>query len=150
MTLGKNQLAPDFTLPSTSGVDFTLSVEQKNKPCILYFYPKDFTPGCTVESCQFRDSFDYFKGMEIDVFGISTDSIASHLSFKEKHKLQFELLSDKNGIVSKLYHAYIPLLRISKRITYLLNESHHIQTSYRNMFGAHKHLSEIVKVIRNQ
>ncbi len=149
MPLKINQPAPDFSLPSTNGGIFRLSKIQENKPCILYFYPKDFTPGCTKEACQFRDNIEYFKDLDIEVYGISKDSIDSHIKFKEKHQLPFDLLADTDGKVSKLYRATIPLLNISNRITYLLDREHKISAVYKNLFGAGNHLERMVDAVKS-
>ncbi len=145
MSLSKNSQAPDFTLPSTSGSDFTLSKDAKGKSLILFFYPQDFTPGCTKEACSFRDNFSAFRDVDIPVFGISTDSIESHLKFKKSHNLPFELLSDKTARVSRLYKAKMPILKKSKRITYLLDEDHKIAAVYDNLFAAENHISQMIK-----
>ncbi len=149
MPLKINQPAPDFSLPSTNGEVFCLSQNQKNKPCILYFYPKDFTPGCTKEACQFRDSFEYFRGLEIDVYGISKDNIDSHIKFKEKYRLSFDLLADTDGKVTKLYKATIPLVNISNRISYLLNKEHKISSVYRGFFAAGNHPKSMVDAVKS-
>ena len=149
MFLKINQPAPDFSLPSTNGEVFCLSQNQKNKPCILYFYPKDFTPGCTKEACQFSDSMGYFKELDIDVYGISTDNIDSHIKFKEKYRLSFDLLADTDGKVTKLYKATIPLVNISNRISYLLNKEHKISSVYRNFFAAGNHLKSMVDAAKS-
>ena len=149
MFLKINQPAPDFSLPSTNGEVFCLSQNQKNKPCILYFYPKDFTPGCTKEACQFSDSMGYFKDLDIDVYGISTDNIDSHIKFKEKYRLSFDLLADTDGKVTKLYKATIPLVNISNRISYLLNKEHKISSVYRNFFAAGNHLKSMVDAAKS-
>lgn len=147
MALSINTQAPDFKIASTSGQDFQLSVYLKDKPCILYFYPKDFTPGCTAEACDFRDNISYFKDLDIDVFGISQDNIETHLKFKEAYQLPFELLADTQSKVSKSYKATIPLIGLTKRITYLLDKNHTIVAVYENLFGAKQHIKEmIVKV----
>ncbi len=149
MYLKINQPAPDFSLPSTNGEVFCLSQNQKNKPCILYFYPKDFTPGCTKEACQFNDSMGYFKDLDIDVYGISTDNIDLHIKFKEKYRLSFDLLADTDGKVTKLYKATIPLVNISNRISYLLNKEHKISSVYGNFFGAGNHLKSMVDAVKS-
>ena len=149
MPLKINQPAPGFSLPSTDGNIFRLSENQKNNPCILYFYPKDFTPGCTKEACLFRDNIEYFKGLDIDVYGISTDSIDSHIEFKEKHQLPFDLLADTDGKITKLYKAYIPILNISNRITYLLDREHKISAVHKDLFGAGNHLESMVDAVKS-
>ena len=145
MALHVGAQAPDFTLDSTSGDSFKLS-NLKGKACILYFYPKDFTKGCTKESCDFRDHFQVFRSLDIDIYGISTDSVATHHKFKAKHKLPFELLADVSGKVSKLYKAHIPFVGISKRVTYLLNKNHTITAVYSDMFGAENHIKNMIEM----
>jgi len=146
MALSKGTKAPGFKLPSTDGSDFKLS-DYINEPLLIYFYPLDFTPGCTKEACSFRDNFEFFKSANIKVFGISTDSIEKHLKFKEKHNLPFELLSDNSGRVSKLYDAVIPFVGISKRVTYLLDAKHLVVGVYDNLFGYEKHIKEMIKQV---
>lgn len=140
--------APDFSLLSTSGKTFTLSVDKKDKPLILYFYPKDFTGVCTAEACEFRDMFSFFKEIDIDVIGVSKDSVDTHLKFKEVNRLPFELLADVDGNVAKAYDALMPIIKLTKRITYLLNSQHKILGMYENTFGATKHISEMIKKIK--
>ena len=92
--LEANTQAPDFTAPTDGGGTFTLS-EQRGKYVVLYFYPKDSTPGCTVEACNFRDRWDLFKQHDITVLGISKDNAASHQRFITKQELPFTLLTDE-------------------------------------------------------
>jgi peroxiredoxin Q/BCP len=147
MALNLGTQAPDFVLPSTEGKDFSLYRDQMGKACIVYFYPKDFTPGCEKEACDFRDKFSEIRKNNVDIYGISTDDIASHIKFREKYNLPFHLLSDKGGTVSKLYEAAIPLLKISKRVSYLLDESLIIVAAYDNFFGAHLHIKRLLEKI---
>lgn len=141
MALKIGAKAPNFTLQSTSGENFELS---KNVPCIIYFYPKDFTPGCTEEACSFRDGFSELRGLNIDVYGISKDTIDSHIRFKEKLHLPFDLLSDPKGKVCRLYEALVPLINLPKRITYLIDKNQRVQAVYSDMFGARKHLETMI------
>ena len=150
MALSVGDFAPDFTLPSTSGSTFGLSKEGQGKPCILYFYPKDFTPGCTKEACSFRDNIQDFAEYDIDVYGISTDSIPKHQEFKAKYKLPFELLADVEGKVSKAYDAKMPFMNVSKRVTYLLDAEHRIVAVYSDMFGAEKHIQKMIKKVKEE
>ena len=150
MALTVGMQAPDFTLPSTTGKRFTLSQHMKGKACILYFYPKDFTPGCTKEACGFRDAFSFFRNMDIDILGISADTVSSHQKFKEKYDLPFELLADVNRKVAKSYQAILPLIGTVRRITYLLGKDHKIAAVYENLFGAEKHVQEMVETIKNK
>lgn len=136
--------APDFGLLSTSGNNFSLSRDEANKPCIIYFYPKDFTSVCTKEACEFRDTFSQFRDLQIDIVGISRDDIATHLAFKKAHSLPFDLLSDTEGKVAKAYGATIPFVKLIRRITYLLDKEHRIAAVYENMFNAESHIKTMV------
>jgi len=97
--------APDFTLPDTSGNVHTLA-EYKGKWIVLYFYPKDDTPGCTVEACSLRDARDTLAEMGAEIVGISKDDASSHEKFKAKHSLNFTLLTDLEGAVIESYGAW--------------------------------------------
>ena len=98
--------APDFSLPSTTGENISLKQFKGKKTVILYFYPKDETPGCTREACDFRDHFAEFEKDNVVVLGISTDNLESHQHFKDKQKLPFPLLADEDASVSKLFGVY--------------------------------------------
>jgi peroxiredoxin Q/BCP len=98
--------APDFTLPATTGADIKLS-QLKGKTVVLYFYPKDETPGCTHEACDFRDHTADLEKAGVVVLGVSNDDIESHLKFKEHEKLPFPLLADTDATVSKEYGVYV-------------------------------------------
>lgn len=148
MALSIGTVAPDFTLPSTSGKDFSLSKDLVDKACILYFYPKDFTPGCNAEACEFRDHFEDFKNLYIPVFGISKDSIGTHLKFQKKYHLPFELLTDKTGSIAKQYDALMPILNLPNRVTYLLDSDHVIRAVHKERFGVRNHIKAMLKEIR--
>lgn len=148
MALKENAPAPDFTLDSTSGKPFSLSRDAAGKPLIIYFYPKDFTSVCTKEACEFRDSFEFFRETNIDVFGISRDSVETHHKFRKAHHLPFELLADEDGKVADLYKASMPLINFTKRITYLLDKNHQIAGVYQNLFSARKHIHEMIEKVK--
>ena len=97
-----DQAVPDFELPATGGKQFRLSAA-KGKPVVLYFYPKDSTPGCTTEAQQFRDLYAEFQALGCEIFGISRDGLKSHENFKAKQGLPFELLSDSEEAVCTLF-----------------------------------------------
>lgn len=102
MKLKAGQKAPDFTLSDDKGKSRSLS-DHKGKWVLLYFYPKDDTPGCTKEACAIRDNFPDFKKLKIAVLGVSADSVGRHEKFKSKYKLPFTLLSDEDKVVLKKY-----------------------------------------------
>jgi len=97
-----NSPAPDFTLPDQDGVSHTLS-HHRGSWVLLYFYPKDDTAGCTKEACMIRDEFPAFGALKAKVFGVSTDSVASHKKFAEKYQLPFTLLADEDKEVVRAY-----------------------------------------------
>jgi peroxiredoxin Q/BCP len=98
--------APDFTLPSTDGETVSLKKFKGKKTVVLYFYPKDDTPGCTKEACGFRDLREDFEKLGAVILGISNDPIETHLKFREKFKLPFDLLADEDASVSKAFGVY--------------------------------------------
>lgn len=103
MTMPKvGDTAPDFTLPDEKGGSIRLS-DLKGQPVVLYFYPKDDTPGCTKEACNFRDDYDQFRALGAEVLGVSPDSPGSHAKFKEKYELPFPLLADESSNVCEAY-----------------------------------------------
>jgi len=95
--------APDFTLPSTEGRHIGLADFKGKQPVVLYFYPKDDTPGCTTEACSFRDLRSMFQGHGAEILGVSTDNIRSHKKFQDKYGLNFPLLADADHAVADKY-----------------------------------------------
>lgn len=147
MPLSENSPAPNFTLPSTAGDNFNLP-DLKGQPLILYFYPKDFTTVCTKEACEFRDQFAFFRNQQIQVWGISRDSIETHARFRQAYKLPFHLLADEQGNVAKLYKAIIPVIGVTRRITYLLDRDHNIVGVFEKMFGHEEHIQQMVAKVQ--
>lgn len=123
--------APAFHLPSTTGKKIRLSEFQKGDPknVILYFYPRDNTPGCTQEACDFRDSLVQFQKQDTVVLGVSTDSIASHEKFSGKYELPFPLLSDEDHAICEKYGVWVEKKNYGKtymgiqRATFLIDKS---------------------------
>jgi len=137
--------APDFTLNDANGIEHTLS-DYKGQFVILYFYPKDNTPGCTKEACSFRDSFSEIKALNATILGVSWDSSKKHASFAEKYSLPFTLLSDTKAVVSKAYGAagwFIP-----KRYTYIIDPNGIIVNVYTKI-DISAHSAEIISFIQN-
>lgn len=98
----QGELAPDFELPDQEGITKKLS-DYRGSKVVLYFYPKDDTPGCTTEACSFRDNFSELRRHQIEVLGVSADDVKSHARFHEKYHLPFTLLSDADHKVSEAY-----------------------------------------------
>jgi peroxiredoxin Q/BCP len=98
----KGDVAPDFTLPSDGDEAITLS-ELRGRKVVLYFYPEDDTPGCTIEACAFRDAMPRFDGVDAVILGVSPDSVESHRAFRDKFALTFPLLADEDLAVCKAY-----------------------------------------------
>ena len=94
--------APDFELTSDEGETVTLAA-LRGKPVVLYFYPKDDTPGCTTEACEFRDAYDRFRDQGVEILGVSPDTEASHQKFKSKYELPFTLLADPDHRTAEAY-----------------------------------------------
>ncbi len=105
MTLKIGDLAPDFCLPDQNGTLIKLS-DLRGQRVVIYFYPRDNTPGCTKEACSFRDAYAEYQAQNTIVLGISTDDAKSHTKFVKKYDLPFSLLSDENGEVAALYNSY--------------------------------------------
>jgi len=103
--LSEGDRAPDFELPSSTGKPVKLS-SLKGKQVVLYFYPKDDTPGCTAEACSFRDNLPKFNRIDAQVLGVSKDSLGSHAKFIDKYSLNFTLLSDEDLVAHRLYDTW--------------------------------------------
>lgn len=148
MTLAIGQSAPDFTLLSDENVPVTLSA-LKGKKVILYFYPKDHTPGCTREACDFRDQFSRLQAKGALVFGISKDSVKTHGKFKEKHALPFNLLVDSNADVCEAYGVINKKSLFGKtflgiqRSTFLIDEEGQIRAIWRKV-SVNGHVEQIL------
>lgn len=118
MTLAVGTVAPDFSVKDTNGNTVTLS-QFKGKTVVLYFYPKDDTPGCTKQAQSFRDSYPEYQGKEMVVLGVSRDDEASHKAFTEKYGLPFQLLADTDGAITKAYD--VDGGGYAKRVTYIID-----------------------------
>jgi len=141
-------MALDFSLPDQQGKLRQLS-EWRGHWVVLYFYPKDDTPGCTTEACNFRDDLQQLSALEAQVVGISVDSSASHKAFAEKYHLPFPLLADARAEVATNYGALSNwlVLKLAKRYTFLINPQGKIAKAYLSV-DTSKHSAEIVNDLR--
>ena len=141
--------AADFTLPDQDGKEHTLS-DYRGKWVVLYFYPKDDTPGCTTEACNFRDNITRLTDMGVVVLGVSKDSVKSHKKFEDKYHLNFTLLSDEDKKVIQAYHAWGKKKFMGKefegtlRTTYLIDPQGEIKKVYENV-NPGQHIKEILQ-----
>jgi peroxiredoxin Q/BCP len=144
--------APPFALPASTGQHISLQ-DFAGKTVVLYFYPRDDTPGCTTEACDFRDSYDAFKAAGVEVLGVSTDSLRAHTKFTEKYHLPFPLLSDADKTVAIAYGAWgekkvrgRPVVGM-KRMTFLIDAAGTIQRIWSTVQPA-GHAAEVLAHVR--
>lgn len=148
----EGQACPDFTLPATS--DITFSLKEAAKPLVIYFYPKDSTPGCTNESMAFRDLYPQFQAAGATVVGISRDGIKSHENFKAKLELPFELLSDKEETactlfdVMKMKNMYGKQVRGVERSTFVINAEGNVTRAWRKV-KVPGHAEEVLAYVKS-
>lgn len=148
MAIKVGDSAPDFTLRSQSGESVTLSSFKDQKAVVLYFYPKDDTPGCTTESCTFRDSFQDFQDLGAEVIGISSDSPDSHQKFASKYSLPFTLVSDTDSSVRKSYGVPATLGLLPGRVTYVIDKNGTVRHLFNSQFTPKKHVDEALAVLK--
>ncbi|MFW9809042.1 MAG: peroxiredoxin [Candidatus Thorarchaeota archaeon] len=132
--------APDFETVDDTGERFKLS-DFRGRKIVLYFYPKDFTPGCTAEACSIRDSYTLFEGSGIPIYGISGGTAETHQKFRSKYDLPFNILVDEDLEITKLYGAYSRLNILGagvKRITFLIDEDGCIEEIFGGSEGSDK------------
>jgi peroxiredoxin Q/BCP len=138
MKIEEGRRAPDFKLECDDGETVSLK-ELRGKKVILYFYPKDDTPGCTAEACGFRDALPNFKRAKAEVIGISRDSVKSHDKFKTKYKLPFRLASDEEGKVCNAYGTWVEKSMYGRkymgieRATFLIDEEGVVRNVWRKV-----------------
>ena len=140
--------APDFALRDQNGKLVTLSDFRGKQSVVVYFYPKDDTPGCTKESCSFRDQYTAFSDAGAEVLGISSDSEASHRAFAAKYRLPFSLLSDVGGRVRAAYGVPATLGFVPGRVTYVIDREGVIRHAFNSQTNAARHVNEALEVLR--
>ena len=141
--------APDFTLPDQDGQAASLQALLTAGGLVLYFYPKDDTPGCTVEACLFRDENQTFADAGARVVGISSDSVESHRSFADKCRIPFTLLSDRGGAVRARFGVPKTLGLIDGRVTYVIDGQGTVRHIFNSQIRPRKHVEEALRLVRS-
>ena len=141
--------APEFSLPNQNGETVSLSTYLGEKHIVLYFYPKDETPGCTKEACGFRDRYEAFLEAGAEVIGVSADSVGSHQKFASQRSLPFQLLSDPHKELSKRYGVSNSMLGLLPgRETFVIDKQGVIRHHFASQFQIDPHIEEALTVIQ--
>lgn len=148
MAIKVGDKAPDFTLNSATGEKVSLKDFYGKKSVVLYFYPKDDTPGCTAESCAFRDSYEVFKEAGAEVIGVSGDSQQSHQQFARKYNLPFILLSDSDNKLRQSYGVPATLFILPGRVTYVIDKQGVVRHIFDSMMNFTGHVEESLKTLK--
>ena len=152
MNVNVNQRAPSFEMILDSTLTCKLE-DFQGKRLILFFYPKDDTPGCTLESCAFRDHYDEIKNLATEVIGISKDSVKSHQKFKQKYNLSYPLASDPQGEIAQLYGIWVQKKMFTKtyygmeRSTFLIDENGILIQKWLNVNPLH-HIKDVMEFLK--
>ncbi|WP_276391684.1 peroxiredoxin [Eudoraea chungangensis] len=149
MGLKVGQLIPNFSLTDQNGIPFKSTDLLGSKSFVLFFYPKDNTPGCTAEVCSFRDNYEEFTDLGAEVVGISSDSEASHRRFSKKFNLPFILLSDKGGKVRKMFKVEGSLFNLLPgRETYVINKDGRVEMVF-NSASSSRHMKKALATLKS-
>jgi len=140
---------PKFELNDQNGKLFSLDSVKGKKNLVIYFYPKDDSPGCTKEACSFRDQFEVFADADAMIIGISSQSVESHLEFAKKHRLNYTLLSDTGNKVRKLFGVPGNIFGlVPGRVTYVINKQGKVVFIFNSQIQAEKHVEEALRILR--
>lgn len=155
MKILKGQQAPDFSLLNEKGETISLKDYQGKKNVILYFYPKDMTPGCTTEACDFAAAYEDFSDLDAIILGVSQDSAERHVKFIDKYSLPFSLLVDSDLLASKAYDVWQMKKNFGKeymgivRSTFLINKEGIVQEEWRNV-RVKDHVAAVANILRGE
>ena len=151
MEIKIGDIIPDIVLLNQNGELFNLKTETTGKNVVLYFYPKDDSPGCTKQACSFRDQFEDFTDANAVVIGISGQSVESHKEFAEKHRLTFTLLSDEDNKIRKKFGVPTNFLGLLPgRVTYVINKENTVVYIFNSQTNISGHISESLKILKEQ
>ncbi len=148
MALKVGSKIPEFSLIDQSGIQRS-NKDLEGRNLVLFFYPKDDTPGCTIEACGFRDKYDLFKILGAEVWGVSQGSQSSHLDFATKNKLQYPLLCDASNSLRKSFGVPKKLGMIEGRVTYIIDSKGTIRHIYEDLLNGPAHIKEAVRVLKD-
>jgi peroxiredoxin Q/BCP len=148
MTVAIGEKAPDFRLPALKGGEIALSDFAGKKNVVLFFYPKDDSPGCTVEACTFRDAYEDFVAAGAEVIGISSDSVGAHDAFAQKHRLPMQFVSDTGGKVRAAYGVKRTLGLIAGRETFIIDKQGIVRHVFRSQLRVKEHVAESLAVLQ--
>jgi peroxiredoxin Q/BCP len=140
--------APDFSLPTSDGSVVRSAHYIGTKPIVIFFYPKDDTFGCTIESCAFRDSYEEFVAAGAEVIGISADPVTSHLRFQQKYTLPFILASDVDHAVARAYGVAAGPLGFAGRATFVIDKSGRVRDAFSSRLRVKRHVARALDVVR--
>jgi peroxiredoxin Q/BCP len=140
---------PSFTMPDQNGNMFNINSVLGKKNLVIYFYPKDDSPGCTAQACSFRDQFEVFREADAVIIGISGQSVESHKEFAEKHRLSFTLLSDEGDKLRKQFGVPTNLLGLLPgRVTYIADKTGRVIHIFDSQTKATKHVEEALRILK--
>jgi peroxiredoxin Q/BCP len=140
---------PEFELKDQNGNMFSLAPVLGKKNLVIYFYPKDDSPGCTREACSFRDQFEVFADADAMIIGISAQSVESHFEFAKKHRLNYTLLSDTGNKVRKLFGVPASFFGLFPgRVTYVINKQGKVAYIFNSQTQAEKHIDEALRILQ--
>lgn len=148
MTIAVGDQIPDVTLTAPSGEAVSLKSLIGDKAIVLYFYPKDDTPGCTKEACGFRDRYTVFQEAGADVIGVSGDSQAAHQQFISKYQLPFTLLTDTGNAARKAFGVPATLGLLPGRVTYVIDKNGVVRHIFNSQFNFQGHIDQSLKVVQ--
>lgn len=146
--LAIGSVAPDFTAALDDGSTFRLADYRDKKNVVLYFYPKDFTPGCTKEACSFRDNYAAIGAFDAIIVGVSADANEQHTSFREKHSLPFPLIADPERELQAKYDAKGMFSFMPPRVTYVIDKQGVVRSAIRHDFKIGRHVDEVLDALK--
>ena len=148
-TITVGNIVPDFTLEDQNGNIFTLNSVLGKKNLVIFFYPKDDSPGCTKEACYFRDQFEVFRQTDAVIIGISGQSVKSHKQFADKYHLSYTLLSDRGNKLRKQFGVPTNFLgMLPGRVTYVIDKSGKVVFIFDSQMQIHKHVDEALAILK--